>query len=123
MRFNYWNSVRIASLAASLFSQSAIADQWNSSNDPAIMDPNFVYQLKQLPTEGKLDNTPWSETYWASKQGSINLRWNQPNPIGFDYHSPSREEVMGMTREQLTHLAPSEKYDIYMGRYLSLIHI
>src|ERR1035437_1901553 len=98
MSFNHWQSVRTASLIVSLFSQSAFADQWNPQNDPAIMDPNFVYQLNQLPLDGKLDFTPWSETYWASKKGSINLRWNHPNPDGFKYSSPSREEVMSMSR-------------------------
>lgn len=117
MSLSLRTSVRIASLIVSLFSQSAIAERWNGSNDPSIMDPNFVYQLKQLPLEGRLDFTPWSETYWASKQGSINLRWNQPNPVGFNYHSPTRQEAMQMSREQLARLAPSEKYDLYMGRY------
>jgi len=96
---------------------SAFADQWNSRNDPGIMDPHFVYQLSRLPTEGKLDVIPWSETYWPSKQGSINVRWNQPHPEGFKYTSPSRAEVMTMSRDELSRLSPSEKYDIFMGRY------
>jgi len=117
MQFNRWQSVGTASLIMSLFSPSSFADSWNSQNDPANMDPNFVYQLNQLPLTGKLDYTPWSETYWPSKQGSINLRWNQPKPEGFKYSSPSRDEVMSMSRDELARLAPSEKYDIYMGRY------
>src|SRR4051812_35238883 len=115
MRISYWKSVRLASLIVSIGSQSAIADRWNGSNDPAIMDSNFVYNYKQLPAEGRLDFTPWSETYWASKQGSINIRWNQPTPVGFNYHSPTRAEAMSMSREQLARLAPSEKYDLFMG--------
>ena len=107
----------ISSLLVSLLAQNAMADRWSATNDPAIMDPNFNYNLKQLPVEGKLDNTPWSETYWPSKQGSINLRWNQPSPVGFGYHSPTRGEVMSMSRDQLARLAPSEKYDIFMGNY------
>lgn len=96
---------------------SAQASKWNGANDPAIMDPNFVYQLSRLPLEGKLPIIPWSETYWPSKQGSINVRWNQETPQGFSLRSPSKTEVATMTREQLARLAPSEKYDIYMGRY------
>ena len=110
-------AVRLSSLVLSVFTQNAYADHWNSANDPSIMDPSFVYQLSRLPTEGRLDRTPWSETYWPSKEGSINVRWNQETPVGFNYQSPSKEEVMSMSREQLAVLAPSEKYDIYMGRY------
>ena len=117
MRISYWSSVRISALMLSILSQNAQAGRWNGSNDPAIMDPNFIYQLKQLPLKGSLDYTPWSETYWPSKQGSINLRWNQPSPVGFDYHSPSKAEAMSMSREQLSRLAPSEKYDLFMGKY------
>jgi hypothetical protein len=96
---------------------SAHAEKWSDSNDPAIMDPHFVYQLARLPLEGRLDIIPWSETYWPSKQGSLNVRWNQPVPEGFKYTSPSREEVARMSRDELSRLAPSEKYDIFMGRY------
>jgi len=117
MQLSYWNYVRVSSLLVSLFSQNAVADRWDASNDPASMDQHFTYQLKQLPLVGKLDATPWSETYWPSKQGSINIRWNQPNPVGFKYKSPTREEVLQMNRNQLAALAPSEKYDIFMGRY------
>ncbi len=117
MKFSRLQSLWIASFVVSFLSPSAFADRWDATNDPSNMDPSFVYQLKQLPLEGKLDFTPWSETYWASKQGSINIRWNQPNPVGFDYTSPSRAEVMSMSRDQLARLSPSEKYDIFMGRY------
>lgn len=114
-------STRIATVALSLMAQSASqsswAERWNGTNDPSIMDSQFIYDFQRLPLQGKLDVTPWSETYWATKQGSINLRWNQPEPEGFKYHSPTKEELRRMTREQLARLAPSEKYDIFMGRY------
>ncbi len=110
-------SYLFASVSVLLGSQNALADRWNGSNDPSIMDPSFNYNLKQLPLEGRLDFTPWSETYWPSKQGSINLRWNQPSPVGFGYRSPTREEAMHMSRDQLARLAPSEKFDLFMGRY------
>jgi hypothetical protein len=60
---------------------------------------------------------PWSETYWPSKQGSINLRWNQEEPQGFGYRSPSKDEVRRMSIDQLKKLSPAEKYDIFMGNY------
>lgn len=100
-----------------LISESAQADRWNGSNNPAIMDSGFTYQLDRLPNEGKLEILPWSETYWPSQKGSINVRWNQPEPQGFSYLSPRRDQIAVMSREELSRLSPSEKYDIYMGRY------
>ncbi|MBS1958764.1 MAG: hypothetical protein JST80_04755 [Bdellovibrionales bacterium] len=104
-------------LAALLSTPSARADRWNSANDPGIMDPSFVYELSKLPTAGELSRRPWSETYWPSAQGSINIRWNLPQPYGFGYASPTREQVAKMSQDELKTLSPSEKYDIFMGRY------
>jgi hypothetical protein len=100
---------------------SAHASKWSGANDPAIMDGNFVYELARLPIQGELPRRPWSETYWASAKGSINIRWNLAEPEGFGYHSPGRAELLGMDPASrlayLKTLAPSEKYDIFMGRY------
>jgi hypothetical protein len=100
-----------------LISVSANAERWNAMNSPSIMAEDFVYHLDALPTKGSLDVQPWSETYWASKKGSINLRWNQERPVGFKTESPSKSQAARMTREELARLAPSEKYDLFMGRY------
>jgi len=97
--------------------QNSRAERWNAQNDPTIMATDLVFNLKQLPSAGKLDRTPWSETYWASKKGSINLRWNTEKQEGFRYESPTRSQVMRMSKAQLAGLAPSEKYDLFMGRY------
>jgi len=106
-------------LLVALLSLSSIASAqtWNSANDPALMDPNYVYNLNELPTSGTLTQKPWSETYWPNNQGSINFRWNDPSQQGFGTDSPSRDDVMSMSRAALEMLAPSEKYDIYMGHY------
>jgi hypothetical protein len=98
------------------FTTLAQAAKWNAANDPAIMG-EFEYSLEKLPQKAELPVRPWSETYWASKQGSINIRWNQDNPVGFGYVSPSREQVAKMSLDELKRLSPSEKYDIFMGRY------
>lgn len=91
---------------------------WGRGNNPANIDENYFYNLNQLPTKGMLEGKlPWSETYWPSKRGSINLRWNQEEPEGFGYSSPSKEKVLKMSREDLARLSPSEKYDLAMGRY------
>ncbi len=101
----------------SLGGKAANAYRWDPDNDPSIFDPNFKYQLAELPPTGQLKNKPWAETYWPANKGSINIRWNQEEPDGFGYYSPSREELLQMPRSELAKLAPSEKYDIYMGHY------
>lgn len=109
--------MRTLVLLSVFVSQFAWADRWNSSNDPAIMDEGFVYELDRLPLIAELPIRPWSETYWPSAEGSINIRWNLEEPVGFGYRSPTREEVRSMSLEQLKTLSPAEKYDIFMGRY------
>jgi hypothetical protein len=101
----------------SFSTSNSFAERWNAMNDPSIMAPDYVFNFYSLPTSGHLDSQPWSETYWASKKGSINIRWNQNEPEGFGYKSPTREEAKRMTRAQLSSLSPSEKYDLFMGHY------
>jgi hypothetical protein len=114
----FLNSVCVLGLGL-LGQNLAQADRWNSANDPSIMAPDYEYRLDAFPLKAMLspNKMPWSETYWPSKKGSINLRWNQENPEGFKTKSPSREQVLKMSRDQLAKLSPSEKYDIFMGRY------
>ena len=100
-----------------VFSIQVKAERWNAMNSPSIMADDFVYHLDALPTKGSLDVQPWAETYWASKKGSINLRWNQERPVGFKTESPTRAQAARMTHVELARLAPSEKYDLLMGRY------
>ena len=100
-----------------LLTLSAHAGSWNGSNDPSLFDDHYEYHLSALPVKGTLATLPWSETYWPSDHGSINYRWNSSNPVGFDYVSPTRAEVMQMSKDQLAQLSPSEKYDLAMGRY------
>jgi len=116
--------IRSLALLLSLCSLQSVAhaDEWNGANDPSQMDQNFVYNFAALPTEAILVTKPWSETYWATKQGSINIRWNTPNPDGFKYSLNSREQVMAMSRDELATLSPSEKLDLYNGNYDYPIH-
>jgi hypothetical protein len=97
---------------------NAIADSWNGSNDPTLMGA-YELRFSALPLKGTLtaEKMPWSETFWPNKAGSINLRWNQAIPTGFNDRSPTATEAKSMTREELARLSPSEKYDLYMGRY------
>lgn len=72
-----------------------------------------------LPLWGKVKNKQgvWSGNPWKLNKGGINFRWNSPQKEGFNYLSPTWRELMSMPQEQLARLAPSEKYDLYMGRY------
>jgi hypothetical protein len=47
----------------------------------------------------------------------INIRWNTPEQEGFHLKSPTRDEAMHMSIEELSHLAPSEKFDLLLGDY------
>ena len=108
-------------LGSALFtlSFSAFADEWDSYNDPSHFDSNYEYRLNALPAKSMLEtkNIPWSESYWPRNKGSINLRWNAPQPIGFDYQSPKFSRVTRMTRDELAELSPAEKFDLARGLY------
>ena len=94
-------------------------EAWKGFSDPEIMDSGFTHELAKLPLKGTIDINPrgWSGDYWASKKGSINYRWNSQKPEGFKLKSPSFAEARSMSSEQLSSLAPSEKYDLLIGNY------
>jgi len=106
-------------LTLSILGFNAHAYLWNPANDPSLMDPanHYEYRAMNLPESGAIDTPPWSETYWATYLGSINYRWNSPSPSGYHYSPPSREMALKMNDAELRQLAPSEKYDLLMGRY------
>lgn len=107
--------------AGSVFAQSenGILEAWKGFSDPEIFDSGFTHELTALPLEGTMQVGPraWSGDYWSSKKGGINYRWNAPKKEGWDYKSPSKDAVKSMTLEQLATLAPTEKYDLFVGRY------
>jgi len=102
-----------------LLSFSAYADNWDKNNDPANFDSRYEYSFNALPKNATLPNNkmPWSSSFWPRKKGSINYRWNTPNPTGFDLRSPTRQQVMSMSQEQLAQLSPAEKFDLARGFY------
>jgi hypothetical protein len=95
------------------------AEVWDPANAPSLfdLDHRYEYDFSKLPTQATLKTIPWSETYWPSYRGSINLRWYAPEPDGFNYTPPTLEQVKVMSLEQLKTLSPSEKYDLFMGHY------
>lgn len=105
----------------SVFSQSqnGILGAWKGFSDPEIFSSGFTHDMKALPLEGSIQIGPraWSGDYWASKKGGVNIRWNTPSKVGFDYSSPSREQVKNMSLNELAALSATEKYDLFTGRY------
>jgi hypothetical protein len=105
-----------------LVASNAHAKAWDDINDPSGLNPAYQYNFSALPLTGNLAVNPWANTYWESALGSINLRWNQPNPQGFNYSLNTLEQLKAMTRDQLATLSPSEKFDIYNGSYDYPLH-
>ena len=100
-------------------SNSSINEAWKGFSAPEIMASGFTPKLVELPLEGMIQIGPraWSGHYWPSQEGGINVRWNSPSREGFKYDSPSLTQVKNMSLAQLATLAPSEKYDLFTGRY------
>jgi hypothetical protein len=116
----YWFArVSILTFALMLVFTEAKADVWNADNDPSQFDLNhtYHYKLSDLPLSAQMKTTPWSETYWPAYKGSVNVRWNTPDQDGFNYTPPTHDQVVKMSADDLSHLSPAEKYDLYMGHY------
>jgi Transglutaminase elicitor len=107
-------------LSESILAQTQnFVEAWKGFSDPEIFSSDFTHDFKSLPLEGSIQIGPkaWSGDFWASKRGGINLRWNHPSQEGFDYKSPTKEQVMSMDLSELATLSPTEKYDLFTGRY------
>lgn len=112
-------------LAVSLFPLSLLAspmtidEAWDSVSDPEIMSYFFIKDFNSLPLSGAVSPSDkyWSGDYWALKKGNINYRWYAKNKIGFNLNSPTKERARAMTIPQLAELSPTEKYDLFTGRY------
>jgi hypothetical protein len=97
-----------------------IFEEWQGFSNPDIINSGFSHRIYDLPLEGAAVYNPylWSGSYWPSKVGGINNRWNDPRfAKTFNYSSPSRDQVSRMSQEQLALLSPTEKYDLLMGNY------
>jgi len=109
-------------LGALFLNQEAKADlkgAWGGTSFPSTMVPRYNDKLDKLPLSGHAagEKKFWSGDYWAFYKGSINQRWNAPGTPGFNLKSPTREEASKMSIEELSELAPTEKYDLFTGRY------
>jgi len=96
-----------------------INQPWRSISDPLIMSTTFVRSFSNLPVEASVTDTHkyWSGDYWALKKGNINYRWFSPKPQGFNLKSPTKDQAAVMSLQDLSYLAPSEKFDLLNARY------
>ena len=92
---------------------------WTGVSDPLIMSSTFNRIFASLPLKAVVADKQkfWSSDYWPLNKGNINYRWNSARPRGFNLNSPNREQAAHMSRQELAALAPSEKYDLFIGRY------
>ncbi|WP_408096529.1 hypothetical protein ACJVC5_15940 [Peredibacter sp. HCB2-198] len=102
-----------------LASTSDMKMAWENISDPEIMSYFFTRTFRDLPLKGEVAPSKkyWSGDYWALRNGNINYRWFAKKKIGWNLRSPTKEEAMRMTIPQLAELAPSEKYDLFTGKY------
>ena len=107
------------SLIQGVFANDDLDRPWTRISDPVIMSTTFNRSFAELPLRGK-SNDPqklWSSDYWARNKGGINYRWNASRRTGFNLVSPTKEQAQTMSEAQLRSLAPSEKWDLFIGRY------
>lgn len=92
---------------------------WDHNSDPDIMSPYFSRKFQELPLSGRVKDRKkyWSGDYWALKRGNINYRWYAKNKIGHNLSSPDKVRASSMSIPELAELSPSEKYDLFIGRY------
>jgi hypothetical protein len=103
----------------SFASAMKLDEAWEQFSAPEIMSYFFIHEFNALPLSGKVSPSKklWSGDYWALNKGNINYRWYAKKKIGFNLISPSRDRARTMTIPELAELSPSEKYDLFTGRY------
>ena len=116
----YLTSLAVAFISFNTYSAPLEINQpWRNISDPLIMSTTFVRSFSNLPLEAKVSDIHkyWSGDYWALKKGNINYRWFSPKPTGFNLKSPTKDQAKLMTLQELSYLAPSEKFDLLNARY------
>ncbi len=117
---NFIVTIVLSTFALGAFAQSQLAfGPWKGFSDPEIMSSGFTHKLSDLPLAGSAEDGKhaWSGHYWPSQKGGINHRWNSPLNEMFKYSSPNKDQVAKMSLEELAQLAPTEKYDLFLGQY------
>jgi hypothetical protein len=106
-------------LALSLGASASINEAWQPNSNPTIVSSFLIKNFSELPLKGQVKESSrlWSGDYWSLAKGNINYRWFAKNKIGHNLDSPSKERARTMTIPELAQLAPSEKFDLFTGRY------
>jgi hypothetical protein len=119
MKIIFLMAILINALTSSAQSQKEIQETWEGFSSPDIFSSGFAQDFNRLPLEGSIEINPraWSGDYWPSNRGGINIRWNSPAQVGFDYPSPTKTEAARMELFELAALSPTEKYDLFTGNY------
>ena len=117
-----WTSFLLATsmIPTTLLAAPMVIDEaWDSVSDPEIMSYFFIKDFNSLPLSGTVTPSEkyWSGDYWALKKGNINYRWYARNKVGFNLNSPDMDRARKMSIPELAELSPSEKYDLFTGRY------
>jgi hypothetical protein len=98
-------------------SSSSTQEAWNTLNDPLNLNGEYIRILAELPSEAKLEKTPWSDTYWPSTNAGLANRWKDSNAGSFKAPLKTKEQVKKLSEKELAMLSPAEKYDIFNGDY------
>ena len=93
--------------------QGQIPSAIDPLNDPSGLGLDMRTRLEELPTHGRLSETPWSGSYWPENKGGIAYRWRTEE--SFDYVFATEEQVAAATPSQIANLSPAEKYDLLAG--------
>lgn len=88
-------------------------------SEEILLDTRMSLNFHLLPLKGNVRKRDrfWSGDSWRLSLGSINYRWNSPDKEGFNYLSPTGRQVFSSSLKDLKTLSPSEKYDLWQGRY------
>ena len=54
----------------------ALPEAWDKKNDPASVDPGFIYDATVLPVTASTKSPPIPSDYWGTYNDSINYRWD-----------------------------------------------
>jgi hypothetical protein len=108
-------------VTTSTFASTPFFEGWKGFSDPAVLSSGFNHRFEELPLSGSIEDGKkgWSSTYWPSNKGGIANRWNTADKDLYKYtfSSPTREQVLTMSEDQLARLSPAEKYDLLLGNY------
>lgn len=76
---------------------------------------HYKNKWNELPLKGQLNEKPWSGDYWATIEGGISFRWNNPRMPPEERSGYDLLDMDNLGDQDLKLLSPSEKYDLFMG--------